>query len=89
MPIDPDRVQAVFLAAVEIKEPAERAKVLSSQCADNADLRRGGGDAACSALAPDAQIGRGIAEAEHALSGQIRPQPGQALAQQQGRDIGF
>src|SRR5580704_12729436 len=39
MPLDPDRVQAVFLAAVESKDPAERAKILDARCADNAELR--------------------------------------------------
>jgi len=39
MPLDPDRVLAVFLAAVESKDPAERAKILDARCADNAELR--------------------------------------------------
>ncbi len=39
MPLDPARVQAVFLAAVESKDPAERAKILDARCADNAELR--------------------------------------------------
>ena len=39
MPIDPSRVQAVFLAAVESKDPAERAEILNAQCAGDAELR--------------------------------------------------
>jgi hypothetical protein len=33
MPPDPNRVQAVFLAAVECHEPADRAAVLDAECA--------------------------------------------------------
>ena len=39
MPLDPVRVQAAFLAAVETEDPAERARVLEAQCADDAALR--------------------------------------------------
>jgi serine/threonine protein kinase/tetratricopeptide (TPR) repeat protein len=39
MPIDPSRVQDVFLAAVEAKDPAERAAILTAQCAGNDELR--------------------------------------------------
>ena len=40
MPPDPKRVQAVFLAAVECHEPADRAAVLDAQCAGDEELRR-------------------------------------------------
>ena len=40
MPIDPKRVQAVFLAAVECREPAARAAVLDRECASDPELRR-------------------------------------------------
>ena len=40
MPLDPARVQAVFLAAVECHEPAARAGVLDRECATDAELRR-------------------------------------------------
>jgi serine/threonine protein kinase/tetratricopeptide (TPR) repeat protein len=39
MPIDPGRVQAVFLAAIESKDPAERVEVLNAHCAGDAELR--------------------------------------------------
>jgi serine/threonine protein kinase len=39
MPIDPSRVQAVFLAAVEAKDPAERAAIVNAQCAGDDELR--------------------------------------------------
>jgi hypothetical protein len=40
MPPDPQRVQAVFLAAVECHEPADRAAVLDAECSGDAELRR-------------------------------------------------
>jgi hypothetical protein len=40
MPPDPKRVQAVFLAAVEFREPADRAAVLDAECSGDAELRR-------------------------------------------------
>jgi eukaryotic-like serine/threonine-protein kinase len=40
MPPDPKRVQAVFLAAVECREPAARAAVLDAECSGDAKLRR-------------------------------------------------
>ncbi len=39
MPTDPQRVQAAFLAAVEITDPAERAKFVADACAGDADLK--------------------------------------------------
>ena len=40
MPLDPKRVQAVFLSAVECHEPAERAAVLDRECSTDAELRQ-------------------------------------------------
>jgi hypothetical protein len=40
MPPDPNRVQAVLLAAVKYHEPADRAAVLDVECARDAELRR-------------------------------------------------
>jgi len=40
MPVDPERVQAVFLRAVEHLIPAERASVLDHECRGDAELRR-------------------------------------------------
>jgi eukaryotic-like serine/threonine-protein kinase len=40
MPLDPQRVQAVFLSAVECDEPAARAAVLDRECASEPELRR-------------------------------------------------
>ena len=40
MPPDPKRVQAVFLAAVEYPEPADRAAVLDAECSGDEELRR-------------------------------------------------
>jgi eukaryotic-like serine/threonine-protein kinase len=39
MPIDPARVQVVFLAAVEAKDPVERAAIVNAQCAGDDELR--------------------------------------------------
>src|ERR1700733_8167635 len=39
MPLDPDRVQAIFLAAVETEDLAKRAEIVNAQCADDAELR--------------------------------------------------
>ena len=40
MPLDPQRVQAVFLSAVECHEPAARAAVLDRECSTDLELRR-------------------------------------------------
>src|SRR5262249_30083532 len=40
MPPDPKRVQDVFLAAVEYREPAAREAVLDAECSGEAELRR-------------------------------------------------
>src|SRR3954454_22887236 len=40
MPADPRRVQEVFLAAVEERDPAARAAVLDRECAGDRELRR-------------------------------------------------
>jgi hypothetical protein len=40
MPVDPKRVQAVFLAAVEAVEPAGRDAVLQRECGGDAELRQ-------------------------------------------------
>ena len=40
MPLDPKRVQAVFLSAVECHEPAARAAVLDRECSTDAELRQ-------------------------------------------------
>ena len=40
MPVDPRRVQAIFLAAVEYREPTERSAVLDRECAGDQELRR-------------------------------------------------
>jgi hypothetical protein len=40
MPLDPQRVQAVFLSAVECREPAARAAVLDRECSTDAELRQ-------------------------------------------------
>src|SRR5271156_3421548 len=40
MPLDPKRVQAVFLSAVECHEPAVRAAVLDRECSGDAELRQ-------------------------------------------------
>ena len=39
MPLDPNRVQAVFLSAVECHDPAARAAVLDRECSTDAELR--------------------------------------------------
>ena len=40
MPLDPARVQAVFLTAAECREPTARAGILDRECASDAELRR-------------------------------------------------
>ena len=40
MPLDPNRVQAVFLSAVECDDPAARAALLDRECATDAELRQ-------------------------------------------------
>jgi hypothetical protein len=40
MPLDPKRVQAVFLSAVECDEPAARAAVLDRECSSDPELRK-------------------------------------------------
>jgi hypothetical protein len=40
MPIDPRRVQSIFLAAIETSDPAVRAAVVERECGANAELRR-------------------------------------------------
>jgi WD40 repeat protein/serine/threonine protein kinase len=40
MPVDPKRVQAVFLAAAEQISPADRAALVARECGEDADLRR-------------------------------------------------
>jgi hypothetical protein len=40
MTLDPGRVQAVFLAALEQETPADRGAVLDRECAADAELRR-------------------------------------------------
>ena len=40
MPLDPKRVQAVFLSAVECHEPTARAVVLDCECSTDPELRR-------------------------------------------------
>ena len=40
MPVDPNRVQAVFLAAVDYQDPADRATILDRECATDVELRQ-------------------------------------------------
>ncbi len=40
MPLDPQRVQAVFLSAVACRDPAERATVLDRECSTDLELRQ-------------------------------------------------
>jgi tetratricopeptide (TPR) repeat protein/serine/threonine protein kinase len=40
MPVDSERVQSVFLAAVEVADPAARAAVLDRECGSDAELRQ-------------------------------------------------
>jgi serine/threonine protein kinase/formylglycine-generating enzyme required for sulfatase activity len=39
VPLDPDRVQAIFLAAVESTNPDKRVQILEEQCAGDVELR--------------------------------------------------
>jgi serine/threonine protein kinase/tetratricopeptide (TPR) repeat protein len=40
MPADPQRIQSVFLAAIEAADPAARAALLARECGEDAELRR-------------------------------------------------
>ena len=40
MPLDPERVQAVFWEAVQYPDPVERAAILDRECLADGDLRR-------------------------------------------------
>ncbi len=40
MPVDPNRVQAIFLAAVEYSTPADRAVILDRECSTDQELRQ-------------------------------------------------
>jgi hypothetical protein len=40
MPLDPKRVQAVFLEAVNYHDPADREAVLDAECSADVELRR-------------------------------------------------
>ena len=40
MPVDPERIQSIFLAAVEHVSPADRAAVLDRECGPDVELRR-------------------------------------------------
>ena len=40
MPVNPSRLEAVFLAAVEANDPSQRAEIVSAQCAGDSELRR-------------------------------------------------
>jgi hypothetical protein len=40
MPLNPRRVQAVFLQAADYHDPADRAAILDRECSADADLRR-------------------------------------------------
>jgi serine/threonine protein kinase/formylglycine-generating enzyme required for sulfatase activity len=40
MPIDPSRLEAVFLAAIEANDASKRAEIVCAQCAGDSELRR-------------------------------------------------
>jgi eukaryotic-like serine/threonine-protein kinase len=40
MPADPQRIQSIFLAAIEAADPADRATLLARECGDDAELRQ-------------------------------------------------
>ena len=40
MPLDPRRVQAIFLEAAECHDPVDRATILDRECSADPDLRR-------------------------------------------------
>jgi hypothetical protein len=39
MPVDPKRVQAIFLAAIDYQNAADRAAILDRECASDVELR--------------------------------------------------
>jgi hypothetical protein len=40
MPLNPRRVQAVFLEAADYRDPVDRAAILDRECSDDLELRR-------------------------------------------------
>jgi hypothetical protein len=40
MPLDPQRVQAIFLEAADCHDPTDRAAILDRECSTDPDLRR-------------------------------------------------
>jgi hypothetical protein len=65
MPPDAKRVQAVFLAAVEV-EPAARAAVLDRECANDRELRRCVEALLRAHDEPDSMLDKSPGEAQHA-----------------------
>ena len=72
MPIDTQRVQAVFLAATEIEGPAERAKFLDGTCYGDADLRSRVEALLRAHDAPDKRLARSADARRHARPGPRR-----------------
>lgn len=40
MPVDPQRIQSIFLAVLEAADPADRAVLLARECGDDSELRQ-------------------------------------------------
>ena len=68
MPLDPKRVQAVFLSAVECQEPAARAAVLDRECAGDAELRERVEALLFARDEPNSLLDRPIVNAEHQVN---------------------
>jgi hypothetical protein len=75
MPPDPKRVQAVFLAAVEYPDPADRAAVLGAECAGDAELRRRVEDLLCAHDRFDRSLDVPLAGFRRGMSPWTGPEP--------------
>ena len=60
MPLDPQRVQAVFLSAVECHDPAARAALLDRECATDVELRQRIEDLLTALDRPDSRLDQSI-----------------------------
>jgi serine/threonine protein kinase len=75
VPTDPQRVQAVFLAAVESPSPAGRAAVLDRECGPDADLRRRVEALLRANDEPDSVVDRPAADEPPSGTGAFTPDP--------------
>jgi hypothetical protein len=77
MTLDPGRVQAIFLAALEPEDPADRGTVLDRECAADDELRRRFEALPIAHDQPDSLLDRPLpSPGEHVTSIREQPTPG-------------